>query len=331
MSDVAFDRFASDTAPVASALALPAFTPAVRLLVVSPHPDDESLGTGGLIQSVLAGGGRVDVLMLTNGDNNPWPQRYLERRLWIGAEARQRWADRRRGEVASALARLGVGGERFEALGWHDLDVTRQLSAATMPAIDAVAAVIARTAPTLIALPALGDRHPDHGSGHVLVRLAAMKAASGARLLNFMVHGKAAAATPSFAIDLSPTLHQGKREAVLEHRTQTSLSLGRIMRWVDRPEVFSAPELASPVLPWRPSPLLAPLLRLTAVDAGGARSWRWNDAPLRRTPAGWRLALPGEGSVFVKLWMPMRSPWIFDRWGWVEQGALVGATPGSLA
>jgi N-acetyl-1-D-myo-inositol-2-amino-2-deoxy-alpha-D-glucopyranoside deacetylase len=332
VNDVLFERFDGDVAPAtAGALAMPAFTAATRLLVVSPHPDDESLGTGGLIQAVLAGGGSVDVLMLTDGDDNPWPQRYLERRLWIGAQARQRWGQRRRAEVASALARLGVGRDRFQALGWHDLEVTRQLSTATGAAIDAVAAAIARVAPTLIALPALGDRHPDHGAGHVLVRLAATRAASQARLLNFMVHGQPAAATHSATLPLTPALHQGKRDAVLEHRTQTSLSLGRIMRWVDRPEVFSAPEPASPVLPWRPSPALTPFLRLTAVDAGGARSWRWRDAPLKRTPAGWRLALPGQGVVFVKLWLPLRSPWIFDRWGWVEQGALVGATPGSLA
>jgi LmbE family N-acetylglucosaminyl deacetylase len=331
MNQVAFEQFAATDAPAAVALALPAFTPATRLLVVSPHPDDESLGAGGLIQSVLAGGGQVHVLMLTDGDNNPWPQRYLERRLWIGARARQRWGARRRNEVAAALARLGVGGDRFEALGWHDLDVTRQLSTATHPSIDAVAAVVTRTAPTIIALPALGDHHPDHGAGHVLVRLAAARAGSSARFLNFMVHGQLSPATRTCALVLPPSLQQGKREAVLEHRTQTSLSLGRIMRWVERPEVFSALEAASQVLPWRPSPALAPWLRLTAVDAAGARSWRWKDAPLRRVAGGWRLALPGDGPVFVKLWMPMRSPWIFDRWGWVEQGTLVGATPASLA
>jgi LmbE family N-acetylglucosaminyl deacetylase len=40
----------------------------LRLLVVSPHPDDETLGTGGLIQRVHALGGRVSVAYLTSGD-----------------------------------------------------------------------------------------------------------------------------------------------------------------------------------------------------------------------------------------------------------------------
>src|SRR5690349_19902092 len=45
--------------------------PRLRLVVVEPHPDDESLGAGGLIQQTLAGGGRVHVLFMTNGDGYP--------------------------------------------------------------------------------------------------------------------------------------------------------------------------------------------------------------------------------------------------------------------
>src|SRR5262245_52083561 len=39
-----------------------------RLLVVAPHPDDEVLAAGGLMQHVLAAGGQVRVVYLTNGD-----------------------------------------------------------------------------------------------------------------------------------------------------------------------------------------------------------------------------------------------------------------------
>src|ERR687886_586162 len=37
-------------------------SPNTRLLVFSPHPDDETLGTGGLIQRVLSAGGTVKVV-----------------------------------------------------------------------------------------------------------------------------------------------------------------------------------------------------------------------------------------------------------------------------
>src|SRR5215471_1540498 len=42
-----------------------------RLLVVAPHPDDETLGAGGLIQRVHATGGSVKVVYLTDGDGYP--------------------------------------------------------------------------------------------------------------------------------------------------------------------------------------------------------------------------------------------------------------------
>ncbi|MEI6121822.1 MAG: PIG-L family deacetylase, partial [Opitutae bacterium] len=67
-----------------------------RILILAPHPDDECLGTGGLIQQALAKGAKIKVIFITNGDNNPWPQRYLEKRWFIGPEERKRWGDRRK-------------------------------------------------------------------------------------------------------------------------------------------------------------------------------------------------------------------------------------------
>jgi LmbE family N-acetylglucosaminyl deacetylase len=41
-----------------------------RILVLSPHPDDEVLATGGIVQEALARGIPVEVVFYTNGDNN---------------------------------------------------------------------------------------------------------------------------------------------------------------------------------------------------------------------------------------------------------------------
>src|SRR5262245_16962721 len=58
----------AERVPAAEALKVP---PKLRLLVVAPHPDDESLGAGGLMQQVLQSGGRVHVLFMTSGDGYP--------------------------------------------------------------------------------------------------------------------------------------------------------------------------------------------------------------------------------------------------------------------
>ena len=46
-------------------------SPNTHLLVFSPHPDDETLGAGGLIQRVLGAGGAVKVVFMTSGDGFP--------------------------------------------------------------------------------------------------------------------------------------------------------------------------------------------------------------------------------------------------------------------
>ncbi len=46
-----------------------------KLLVISPHPDDEVLGCAGLIQKVKKGGGKVYILYLTVGDTRDFSEK----------------------------------------------------------------------------------------------------------------------------------------------------------------------------------------------------------------------------------------------------------------
>jgi LmbE family N-acetylglucosaminyl deacetylase len=301
-----------------------------RLLVVAPHPDDETIGTGELIQQARAAGGTARVLLLTDGDNNPWPQRWLERRLLIGAAERARWGRRRRGEVAGALARLGLEAGDLTGLGWPDMGLTGKLRAEPAGAVATIAAAIEAAAPNLVALPALGDRHPDHGSAHVLVRLA-LAALGGPppQLLAYLVHGRDDGTDGErLVLPGVPARRRAKLAALEEHRSQTALSGGRIRRLAAAAETFER-VVARPrppreaALPWAPPPALRPWLRLTVAGPGGVRTWRWREAPLaRRADARAVLALPdglaGGGPLFAKLHVDLPSPWIFDHWGWRE-------------
>ena len=47
-------------------------SPSDRILILAPHPDDEVLGCGGIIQKSVAMKRPVHVVYLTYGDNNEW-------------------------------------------------------------------------------------------------------------------------------------------------------------------------------------------------------------------------------------------------------------------
>src|SRR5690606_22301286 len=67
-------------------------------LVISPHPDDETLGCGATIARKLAAGARVTVLMLTDG-------RHSHR---VSALSPDELARVRRAEAREAMRRLGL-------------------------------------------------------------------------------------------------------------------------------------------------------------------------------------------------------------------------------
>jgi len=301
-----------------------AITAQTRLLVVAPHPDDETLANGVLIQRVCAAGGAVRVLLLTDGDNNPWPQRWLERRWSIGAIERARWGHRRRAECEEALRRLGLPSSALQALGWPDMGVLDCLLQPGHEALTELTAVLVDFAPDLIAVPALGDRHPDHGAAHVLMRMAVARSGCKANLLGYLVHGR-----DDDEVVREPVGHGllqvAKQQALEAYRSQLALSGERLRRWAGRPEQQARIEPASSGtsggLPWRPSRLLWPRLRLIVASTGGeAWQWPWLAAPLQRSGQGdWRLDWPAareDEACFVRLSLALPSPWIFDHWGW---------------
>lgn len=292
-----------------------------RLLVVAPHPDDETLACGLLLQQVLAAGGEVRILLLTDGDNNPWPQRFLERRLRIDRNARLRWGALRRSEVASALSRLGVPASALHPLGWHDMELTNRLRDDAAGSIEAMRVVITAFAPTIVCGPALRDSHPDHGAAHVLCRLALAGMASAPMLLAYPVHGGAGAPAYPIAIGATAAQRQRKLAALAEHRTQMALSGRRMLRLADSPERYMSAhgDAADGRLPWQPPAMLRPWLRLLMATAADVQDWPWSKAPLVRGADGvFRLSERKEGPAFVKLHLDWPSPWIFDQWGWWE-------------
>ncbi|MHB1056569.1 MAG: PIG-L deacetylase family protein [Rhodanobacter sp.] len=317
---------------------MPAFSAQTRLLVVAPHPDDETIATGLLIQQVRAAGGEVRILLLTEGDNNPWPQRWLERRVSIRDADRRRWGHRRHAEMLQALQSLDVPAQALQSMGWPDMGLVDALLQADGTFVPALAAAIAQFRPGWVVAPALSDRHPDHGAAHVLVRLALAGLATPPTMLAYLVHGRAGSGD---CIEIHGTATQlaNKRTALAAHRSQMALSGKRLYRLAARPECYvevaAAPaDAASMVLPWQPPAWLWPWLQVSVASPAGVHSWRWRDAPLQRDRAGRFLLAPGGRAgypCFVRLALTLRSPWIFDHWGWCELSPPSCCTDAALA
>ncbi|MEW5299284.1 MAG: hypothetical protein WDW36_002315 [Sanguina aurantia] len=208
---------------------LPPFSAQTRLLVIAPHPDDETIATGMLIQRVRAAGGEVKILLLTAGDNNPWPQRWLERRLRIDGDDRRRWGKRRQGELTTALQRLDVPVQSLQALGWPDLGITDILLTRSAGAVTALAAAIDAFQPGIMAIPSPADRHPDHGSAYVLIRLALAELGRDPRVLTYLIHGQDASGG-SVEVTGNAAQASTKLHALDAHASQTALSVVALVR-----------------------------------------------------------------------------------------------------
>src|SRR5262245_24268596 len=176
-----------------------------RVLVLAPHPDDETLATGGLLQRALRAGAGVRVLFVTNGDNNPWPQRVVERRWRLGAPERVRWGERRCSEALAALRYLGVAADHARFLGYPDQGLTRLLLTGEETLLDTLAEELLAWRPTLLVTPSVQDLHPDHSALAVFVRFACARLGAPSlalTALSYVVHRCGAVPVTADWIDL---------------------------------------------------------------------------------------------------------------------------------
>ncbi len=127
--------------------------PMLPTVILAPHPDDETLGAGGLIARLRAGGVPVLVLAITDGE---------------GAYADTAGLDRIRiPEQNEALARLGVAAENTRRLcipdrkvGEYEDQLVAELAKVLQPGTHLVA-------------PWQFDFHPDHeAAGRAAIRAA---------------------------------------------------------------------------------------------------------------------------------------------------------------
>lgn len=101
----------------ASELTIP---PHSRVLVFAPHPDDETIAAGGLIQQALASGGSVRVVFVTNGDGYVDAVKAAVHSASASSADFLAFGERRHQEAVTALRQLGVDAEESRFLGFPD-------------------------------------------------------------------------------------------------------------------------------------------------------------------------------------------------------------------
>ncbi len=99
---------------------IPPFTKDDRVLILSAHPDDETIGSGGVIQKAIKAGAAVKVAYYTNGDNNEPAFIIYEKRLTFRKGEFLHMGEVRRQEAVSAMSYLGLGNKDLIFLGYPD-------------------------------------------------------------------------------------------------------------------------------------------------------------------------------------------------------------------
>ncbi|WP_102960057.1 PIG-L deacetylase family protein [Mangrovicella endophytica] len=192
-----------------------------RILVVAPHPDDESLGCGGLIHELARRGARFHILFVTDGGAS-----HLNSASW----PRQRLAAARESEALEALRRLGVDDHDATFLHLPDAAMPRPDSTAGMAASAETTAVLGSFLPDLVLLPWRRDPHCDHRDSWHLVTSAIAATDRPVTVWEYAIwldeigapeDRPRAGEMDAFDFVLPEAAVAAKRHAVAAHRTQT--------------------------------------------------------------------------------------------------------------
>ena len=209
------------------------------MTILAPHPDDEALGTGGLIQQAIAAGMEVRVIFGTDGDNNPWPQRFVERRWDIDDECRLRLGTLRRAEALRSLNVLGVSGDRAHFLALPDGGMLRQWDARDAKVIMSFAQIFQTQPLDVLIVPSPFDRHPDHRAMFHFAQTALERCHFSPRQFSYLIHpGWLGGHFGNVTLHLTPPQRAAKLQAILCHESQTALSRGRFTSYATPVELF---------------------------------------------------------------------------------------------
>lgn len=248
----------------------------VDLLIFAPHPDDETLGAGGVIMKAVAAGKRVHIVVFTNGDGYPYATSHLLRKNEQSLQPADflELARVRQLEVHGALAVLGLKASDVTFLGYPDAGLAQVYQAegdtpftqrftrksetygmaqqdfrflaygtrAAYRKAEALADVkdlIGRLQPAEIYVTHDADRHSDHKAAHWFVRDAVSALGFAGTVHTYLIHGEPGAlGPPAVRVALSPEEVQRKLQAIRAYPSQLAADREYLERFARSEEIF---------------------------------------------------------------------------------------------
>lgn len=277
--------------------------PRKRILVVAPHPDDETLAAGGVIQEHLRKQHVVKVILITCGDGQ-------RRGPLLPARHFLRLGERRYRESLAALGPLGMRAARVIALGYPDRALTQLWNNDSAPCrsqytkvcqvpydfarsphapytreslLRELSEICLEERPEIIYLPHPRDRNRDHRAVYLFAEAALQQAEVAPQRRYYLIHYGAwplpggkhpqRALVPPRALrddswlshELRPEQIERKCEAIAHYRTQIKYFEENLFRLARRNELFA-------LAPLRWWPARARLARLQGWLAGLRRA-----------------------------------------------------------
>ncbi len=143
-----------------------------RLTVIAPHPDDETLGCGGLIVQKRAAGADIWIVFLTDGRTSHAERMDVDQLI-----------ARRRQEGVAAAAVLGVREHRVVFLDFVDGELAAHRAEATRR----VAGLLRDVRPEQVFVTSRWDTTPDHVAAGEIMQTAAREVSPGIARYEYLV------------------------------------------------------------------------------------------------------------------------------------------------
>lgn len=192
-----------------------------RVLIIAPHPDDETIGCAGIIQQAQQAGADIHILYLTNGDHNQVAFMVYEKRLTFRKGEFIHMGEVRRKEAVNAMKLLGVSEDRLIFLGYPDFGTfsifrnfwqedkpykSMLTRVSAVPYADALSsgrsyvgqsilndfeAVLRKYRPNKIFVTAAFDTNPDHKAAYLFLEIALADSGIYPEVHTYLIHRKA--------------------------------------------------------------------------------------------------------------------------------------------